>query len=155
MKSFENFLIGFDSGPLSAIYRVAIGFGIAPLFRAFSRGYDPIWMFPAVFIGLLVALRVVPAVLRLALPFSAEAKAIWAGRRDLAKQYDSYQWKKLFWIGLGLLLYVVTAGDARNGEVVLVLICLIGGGLGQLAWRKTNNSHRRSSFINNPTKLSG
>jgi hypothetical protein len=149
MKPFERFLIGLDSGPLSVMFRVGMGLGIAPLFRAFFGDHASIWLFPAFFIGLLVALRVVPAVLRLALPFSAEAKAIWAERRALAKRYDSYQWKKLFWIALGLLLYLVFAGNARNSEIVIVLICLIGGGVGQWVWRRTSDSHRpsRSSIV--------
>jgi len=41
------------------------------------------------FIGLLVALRVGPAVLRMVLPFSRETKDIWFRRRQIAKRYDS------------------------------------------------------------------
>lgn len=97
-------------------------------------------MFPAFFLGLLIALRVVPALVRLALPFSAAAKEIWASRRALAKRYDSYQWQKLFWVGLGLLPHVATAGELQRGEILVTLVCLIGGSVGLLIWSKVNGA---------------
>src|SRR5262245_24255897 len=98
MKVLERFLIDLDSGPWSAMSRVALGLAILPMFRALSGAGHSIWASVALFIALLVAVRVVPAVLRRLLPFSVEAKEIWAERRNIAKQYDSYQWQKLFWI---------------------------------------------------------
>jgi hypothetical protein len=88
--------------------------------------------------AVLVLLRVVPAVLRLALPFSGEAKQIWLERRFLAKRYDSYQWQKLFWIGLGLLLFAIAAGGASVAELVVTLACLVGGSLGLWIWGKVS-----------------
>jgi hypothetical protein len=90
------------------------------------------------FVGLLVALRVGPAVLRHVLPFSADAKEIWAVRRNIAKLHDSYQWQKLFWIGLGLLPYAVIGNGLSNGELVVMLFCLIGGSLGLLFWYRVD-----------------
>ena len=144
MISLERFLIGLDSGPWSAISRVALGLGIPPVFRALSGGRDSVWTSLAVFIGLLVALRVVPAVLRHALPFSVEAKRMWAERRNIAKLHDSYQWHKLFWIGLGiglgLLPYDVTGGGLRDSELVVTFISLLGGSVGLLFWRRVKAS---------------
>jgi hypothetical protein len=140
MKPFERFLIAIDSGPWSAAFRVALGFAIVPVFRIVLGGGYSVWMFLAVFIALLAALRVVPAVLRKALPFSAQAKTMWAERRYLAKRYDSYQWQKLFWIGLGLLLQIVIAGGAREGELLVTIVCLVGGGAGLLLWRRVKAS---------------
>jgi len=134
--SLNRFLIGIDSWPWSATYRIAIGLGIPPVFRALPAERDSIWPFLAAFVGLLVALRVVPLVLRRVLPFSAEAKQVWLERRLLARHHDSYQWQKLFWIGLGLLPYVVTDAGARKGELLVTIVCLIAGGLGLLLWRK-------------------
>src|SRR5262245_35072765 len=105
MDILERLLVDLESGPLSAITRVALGMSIPPLFRALSAARESVWMSVALFLGLLVVLRVVPAAVRYALPFSAKVKALWAQRRHLAKDHDSYQWQKLFWIGLGLLLY--------------------------------------------------
>src|SRR5215470_16754697 len=103
MKSLEQFLLRLDSGPWSAVSRVALGFCIPPVFRALSSGLDQIWITLTLFVALLIALRVVPALLRAVLPFSAETKGIWFQRRQIAKLHDSYQWQKLFWMGLGLL----------------------------------------------------
>jgi len=138
MRFLERIFIGLDSWPWGAISRVALGLGIPPAFRALSGSRDVIWISLALFIGLLVALRVVPAVLRRVLPFSVEAKEIWTARRNIAKQYDSYQWQKLFWIGLGLLPYAVIGDGLANGERVLTLICLIGGSAGLLFWYRVN-----------------
>lgn len=136
MEPFEHILIELDSGAWSRFSRVALGLGIVPAFRVLSGSDDSTWIFIVLFFGLLVALRVVPAVLRHALPFSAKARAIWAERRNIAKQYDSYQWQKLFWIGLGLMPYSVLGGGPRHGELIVTLICLIGGGAGLLLWHK-------------------
>jgi hypothetical protein len=103
MQHLERFLVDLDSGPSSAVSRVALGLCILPAFRALSGGADRIWIDLALFLALLIGLRVGPAVLRKVLPFSAEAKQIWSDRRQVAKLHDSYQWQKLFWVALGLL----------------------------------------------------
>jgi hypothetical protein len=138
MRYFEQFLVKLDSGPSSAIFRVALGLGIVPAFRAISWGADQVWTSLVLFAGLLIALRLVPAVLRHGLPFSVEAKSIWFERRQIAKRYDSYQWQKLFWVGVGMLPYAVVGSGLRAGEQVLLLICLLGGGAGLLIWRRVN-----------------
>jgi len=138
MQPFERFLISLDTWPWSALVRVAIGLCSPPVSGALFENRDSVWIFPAFVVGLLIALRVVPALIRLALPFSTEAREIWARRRALAKRYDSYQWQKLFWIGLGLLLHVTTAGGAPAVEIVVTVVCLIGGSMGLLIWSKVN-----------------
>src|SRR5262245_61325636 len=145
MKSAERILVVVDSWPWSAVSRVALGLIIPPLFHALSGDRDSIWISLALFIGLLAALRIVPALLRHALPFSAEAQAIWVTRRDIARQHDCYQWQKLFWIGLGLLLYVVISGEARSGDLVLIFICMIGGGPGLLFWHRLSAARFRNT----------
>lgn len=137
MKFIEQFLVKLDSGLWSAISRVVLGCCIPPAFRAATGGYDGTWITLALFAGLLIGLRVIPAVLRMILPFSAETKAIWFQRRQIAKHYDSYQWQKLFWLGAGLLAFAAVGGGLRAGEQVLALFCLIGGGIGLALWRKT------------------
>ena len=138
MQHLERFLVELDSGPSSGVSRVALGLCIPPVFRALSGGRDQIWIDLVLFLALLIGLRVIPAVLRKVLPFSAEAKQIWSDRRQIAKLHDSYQWQKLFWVGLGLLPYAVVGGGLRTGEWVLTAICLIGGGAGLLIWRRIN-----------------
>jgi hypothetical protein len=137
MRSLERFLIGLDSWPWNAIARVGIGLSIPPVFRVLSGSDDSVWTFLALFIGLLIGLRLGPILLRLALPFSAQTREVWSERRALGKRYDSYQWQKLFWIGLGLLPYVLF-GKARTAELAATIICLLGGSLGLLIWRRVN-----------------
>ncbi|MFO1110043.1 MAG: hypothetical protein U1E61_12720 [Bradyrhizobium sp.] len=115
---------------------MALGFCIPPVFRLLSGGRDQIWIALALFIGLLIALRVGPALLRAVLPFSAGTKGIWFQRRQIAKLHDSYQWQKLFWMGLGMLAFAITAGGLGVGEQVLTAICLIGGAAGRLLWQR-------------------
>src|SRR5437763_1474237 len=103
MKLLERFLIGLDTDPWSAMSRVTLGLCIPPVLRSLSGGGDGIWISLVLFLAFLGLLRLVPALLRHALPFSLEAKEIWRERRFIAKRHDSYQWQKLFWIGLGLL----------------------------------------------------
>jgi hypothetical protein len=138
MKHLERIFISVDTWPWSVISRVALGLLIPPVFRALSGGSDAVWIPLILFVGLLVALRVGPAVLRHVLPFSADAKEIWAVRRNIAKLHDSYQWQKLFWIGLGLLPYAVIGNGLSNGELVVMLFCLIGGSLGLLFWYRVD-----------------
>jgi hypothetical protein len=136
MKFLEHFLVKLDTWPWSAVSRVVLGLGIPPVFRGLSAGRDGVGTSLLLFIGLLIALRVVPAVLRRALPFSAETNELWRERRYIAKQHDAYQWQKLFWIGLGLLPYSVINDGLSNGELAVTFICLIGGGAGLLFWRQ-------------------
>ena len=138
MQHLERFLVELDSGPSSAVSRVALGLCIPPVFRALSGGHDRIWIDLVLFLAILIGLRVIPAVLRKVLPFSAEAKQTWSDRRQIAKLHDCYQWQKLFWVGLGLLPHAVGGGGLRPGEAVLTVICLIGGGAGLLIWRRIN-----------------
>ena len=136
MKYLERVLIGLDGWPWMAVWRVALGLAIPPVFRLLSGDRDLVWI--VLFFGLLIALRLGPLVLRRALPFSSEAKAAWAERRFLAKRHDSYQWQKLFWIGLGLLPYALIGEGLRAGEMLVALICLLGGGAGLFLWRRVD-----------------
>ena len=138
MRHIERYLVDLDGGPSSAVCRVTLGLCIPPVFRALSGAQDQIWIDLVLFLALLIGLRVIPAVLRLVLPFSAETKKIWFDRRQIAKLHDCYQWQKLFWVGLGLLPHAVGGGGLRPGEAVLTVVCLIGGGAGLLIWRRIN-----------------
>jgi hypothetical protein len=149
MNSIERFLLALDSRPWGAISRVVLGLAILPVFRALSGGSHAIWIAVILFAGLLMALRIGPAVLRRALPFSDEVKKLWFERRNIAKLNDSYQWQKLFWIGVGMLPYAFIGGGLKSGELAITLFCLIGGGAGLLFWRRQGSdiqpwSHFRS-----------
>ena len=137
MKVLEQFLLRLDSGPWSIASRFALGFCIPPVFRALSGGRDQAWITLALFVAMLIGLRVAPALLRAVLPFSTETKSVWFQRRQIAKLHDSYQWQKLFWIGLGLLAFAAVGGGLRAGEQVLMASCLLGGAAGLLLWQRS------------------
>ena len=135
MQLLEQFLVRLDSGSWAVVSRVMLGFAIAPICRAIAGSHDEVWVELALFVALLIGLRVIPALLRGVLPFSAETRAIWFQRRQIAKLYDSYQWQKLLWVGLGLLAFDAIGGP-QPGEQVITAFCLIGGGAGLLLWRR-------------------
>jgi hypothetical protein len=140
MKPIERAIVGIESGMWSAVSRGAVGFVMPQVFRTLSGSSDSVWVDSALFLGVLIVLRVVPMALRYILPFSAEAKEVWRVRRDLSKKSDSYAWQKLFWVGLGLLLYAAVGGGLQRGEFAVTLFCLIGGGAGLLVWRTTRGT---------------
>ncbi len=107
-----------------------------PLFPQLSAARDPGLSLVLWFICILFSLRLVPAVLRKVLPFSQEVTAVWAERRTMAKRFDSYQWRKLFWFGLGLSAYAVTSGHLGGVGAAVTVFCLIGGGLGSFVWKR-------------------
>jgi hypothetical protein len=137
MQLLERFLVLLDSGPWAVVSRVMLGFAIVPAFRRIAAGDDQAWISLALFAALLMGLRLVPALLRGMLPFSTETRGIWFQRRQIAKRYDSYQWQKLFWIGLGLFAFAAIDGGLRTGEQVIAAFCLIGGTAGLLLWRRS------------------
>jgi len=104
----------------------------------FSRLWDENgsgWVLAPFLVGVLVALRVIPAVVRRLMPFSDAIQAVWGERRQLAKRCDSYQWQKLLWIGLGLALYTVLSGQYHTSRITICSVCLVSGALGLASWR--------------------
>jgi len=117
------------------IYRLAIGFVLVPLFGWWHGDEGSDWRLFPFFLVVLLMLRVVPAVVRAVLPFPEDLQARWLGSRVLAKRFDSYQWCKLVWFGLGLAGYLAIAGRAQPVQIILCLASLVAGGLGALRWR--------------------
>ena len=136
VRPVEKVLLAAEQPPWSAVYRLAIGFAVLPFFfRCFGKN-APAWELICFFTGILLGLRLAPAAVRHLFPFSKKTQEIWAWQRLLAKRHDSYQWRKLFWIGLGLALYIALSGRFRIASAAITVICLIGGGLGLFFWRR-------------------
>ena len=134
VHTHERVLVLIEQPPWSALYRMGVGFVMLPLFSRLSGQNASSWWLVVWFVGILFALRLIPAVLRKVLPFSGEVSAIWFGRRQLAKSFDSYQWQKLFWLGMGLAGYTVVSKEFGGLGGVITGFCLISGGLGLLMW---------------------
>lgn len=132
----EKIILHLERPPWQEICRIAIGFLVFPLcHRLFGQnvGQLAFWFFWVVLLGL----RIVPLIVRRLLPFSEAAQEFWAEQRRLGKRYDSYQWQKLFWIGLGMLGYAVLFDDFARSSGFLAAFCLVTGGTGLLIWRRT------------------
>jgi len=135
ISSVNKALIALGAPPVDALYLVVIGFvTIAILSRLQGRDKTG-WLLVPFLLGVMLMVRVIPALLRHLLPFPAPVLRAWADRRQISKHYDSYQWRKLFWIGLGLGLYTALAGQPSTARIVVSLVCLLSGVLGLVRWR--------------------
>jgi hypothetical protein len=116
--------------------QVTVGYLSVLAWSRLTAGRSPGWTLFPFFVFVLLALRVVPAVARRLIRFSGSAQATWAEQRQLAKRFDSYQWQKLFWMGLGLALYTVQSGERFGALLILTFCCLLSGALGLGMWQR-------------------
>ena len=140
MPLIEAISLKLDQLPWGGIVRTILGLVLIPSYAFVSQGRFPAWGLLPFFLLVLVALRIAPLVFRKVLPFSEDAKSIWAARRRLAKFYDSYQWQKLFWIGLGFALYLVWVKETDAYKNALVAVCVLGGAVGLWTWRRISRN---------------
>jgi hypothetical protein len=100
----------------------------------------------------LVVLRVAPLIGRKALPFSKEIEAVWFGQRQLGRQYDSYQWAKLLWLGIGIGIYVVLTGGFGNPVGGVALVCILAGAIATITWLRVQAREATSGVRQNERK---
>jgi hypothetical protein len=141
MASTDRLLLLADEGPFHPL-RIAVGFFLLPLWL-FTTGPDPAgWTLLPFFLLVLGVIRLLPRILRPVLPVSQDVRELWAARREWGKKYDSYQWRKLFAVGIGLAIYVTAVRDNRPASAILTLVCLCAGSLGLIAWRRVRTEQR-------------
>ena len=133
--TIDKVLLSLDVGPIGALYRTLIGFAAIPAVRLLLGSGGSDWVLVPFFLFVLLLLRVGCAVVRKVVPFSAELQEAWSVRRRHAKLYDSFQWRKLIWIGAGLACYVVVSGRYLPVQIALSVFCLITGAGATLRWR--------------------
>ncbi len=134
MKQFERILVLMDWTPVGALCRVAAGFFFVPALSFLRVDVTSGWTLGLGLVMLLIGLRVLPLVIRRVIPFSAEGKAIWFERRQIAKRYDSYQWQKLFFVGTGLLMHAAVSGELPMSKLVISGFCVVFGAIGLARW---------------------
>ena len=142
LNPLERILVAVDELPGSAVFRIAIGFAMFLLWSRFDVRDSP-WVLPVFFLSGLLLLRLIPGVIRVTVPFSREVKRRWMVRRELGRKYDSYEWRKLFWIGLGLAGYVVLYKDFAPLKVALTGACLLSGAAGALVYQRFESNPAR------------
>ena len=135
--AYERILLLLDQSPCGEVFRIGIGYLLVPLSSSnSSASVHPELTLAYWFLGVLLALRLVPVVIRKTLPFPERVVTVWSERRQIAKRFDSYQWRKLIWFGVGLSAYAVSVGRFRGPSAVLTILCVIGGLLGAWAWAR-------------------
>ena len=135
LNPIEQILTRLGDYPGLGILYTAVG---AAILMAWDRigAAEPAWLLLPFFAAVLILLRVVPAGFRIALPFSQEAAEIWREQRNAGRLYDSYQWQKLFWVGLGMAGYLLVAKNPNPLKMGLMLGCLLGGGAGLFIYQE-------------------
>ncbi len=151
MSLHERCVVLLDQYPWSIGTRVGVGFITPYALHQVCDKEQHFWCVVGWFLAILFLLRLGPAIVRRLLPFSKEAHLIWGERRQLAKRFDSYQWQKLFWMGIGMMCYAILWGNVWNATSTLLVFCLIGGGLGVLRWTRRNE---RATSVNLEEKMS-
>jgi len=127
-------MLDLDRSPIGELHRVIAGFLVVVISQTVESGTDRGWRLLILFAGVLVAYRTVPLVIRKLVRFDDSTTAVWSERRQLAKQFDSYQWKKLFWFGAGMTIAAVITHDASASALVLATVCLASGAVGLIVW---------------------
>lgn len=134
MPFHERCVVLLDQYPWSIGTRIGLGSMTPYVLRQLCDNEQQVWCVIGSFLVILFLLRLGPVMVRRFVPFSKEAHLIWAERRQLAKRFDSYQWQKLFWMGIGMAGYAMIWGNVGSAIGVLLVLCLLGGGLGVLIW---------------------
>jgi hypothetical protein len=155
MRRFEHVLVGLDDGAAGALLRVGLGYVTGLAWLQLIGLQAPGWTVVPFFLAVLASVRLLPAVIRKVGRFSEPVRSVWTGRRQMAKRYDSYQWQKLFWIGLGLGLQLALAARRSGALVALALFCLIAGTLGLATWRAIGGGANRSGSTGTRAATSG
>lgn len=132
----DRLVLSLETPPLDSLYRAVIGFLIMPAYLVVVGEGADAWKLCLFFLALLVALRIGPGLIRRVIPFSRAVKAVWAERRTWGKIYDSYQWRKLFGLGLGWLIQLFLSGKAQGVPLLIAVVCLISGAIGLVCWTR-------------------
>lgn len=135
MGTNETLLLKLDEGAIGALYRGVIGFLTIPAYDFLFGNPGSDWTIVPFLLAVLFLLRLSLAVTRKLIRFPSDVAEAWAVRRRMAKYYDSYQWRKILWIGAGLGLFLIVSGEYRPMNVALTLFCLISGLAGTVIWR--------------------
>ncbi len=147
-KGPTRFLALLTSPTGDAVFRFGVGLGILPVLQRTVPTVVHGWLLLLSLVAVLLSLRIVPAVVRKVFPFPGECHEIWFARRQVAKRFDSYQWQKLFWVGLGLSTYItISRSWDFSAATQLAAGCLLTGAVGLLRWRSVGASLRERGTV--------
>ena len=129
--------------PGFAIYLIPSGFLAGVTYLRFGGSRTAVMIIPFV-LGTLVIIRFSANVLRRISPVSRVTRNSWAHARLVSKRFDSHQWQKLLWVGLGI---GVAGLFERSLSVQYVLfttaaVCVTSGAVAAMVWRRTYRKNR-------------
>jgi hypothetical protein len=130
----DNVLINLDIGMPGALWRVALGILLGPTVEIVHPG-TALWMVSGL-LAMLLSIKVVGVVARRALLPSDRVRSHWEWRRDLARYYDSYQWRKMLWFGIGIVTSAALGLPGTRAQWVLGVACVAAGGTAEILWRR-------------------
>jgi hypothetical protein len=142
MTTLDRALISMDRSPLDAVLRALLGFACIPILSFLHQDVRSAWVLATGLLVLMLSLRIVPVFLRKLLPWPPEVKAVWDERRQIAKRYDSFQWQKLFFIGLGLATYLLVSQAWSSSAISVSSFCVLFGAIGLARWYPQLNKVR-------------
>ena len=142
MSMFDRALIAIDRRPLDAVLRVLLGFACIPILSLLRQDIRSAWVLTIGLLVLMLSLRIVPVFLRRLLPWSPKVKAVWDERRQIAKRHDSFQWQKLFFVGLGLACYLLVSQKLLTSAISVTGFCVLFGAIGLVRWYTQFNKVR-------------
>lgn len=130
----HKLLLSLDTGPAGALWRTIVGFAATRVIRWVDPGAGLV-LAVFVLICVLFGIKVASAVGRKILPASNAVQREWERRRKLARLHDSYQWRKLSWIGLGFLAGSVYS-PGSSWQLTLGVFCVGSGLVAEWIWRQ-------------------
>jgi hypothetical protein len=124
-----------DIGASGALLRILLGILLVTAVEI-AHPEAGCWMMSALLLVMLFAVKVIAAVARRVVSPSALVQAHWEWRRDLARNYDSYQWRKLLWFGVGIMMGGALRWPGTRTQWVLGAVCFAAGGVAEILWRR-------------------
>lgn len=149
MKLIELLLIRLTRPHWFALYLVPSGFLAAHTYFWLFGNDSSSLGFAGFTLVALLGLRVLGALARRTVPVSGTVKTGWAGARLVGKRYDSFQWQKLLWVGVGAAMVALQTPGACPTLLVpsLAYLALGFAGTGIWAWRRRTDKAYLAPYL--------
>ena len=131
----EKVLINLDIGAPGAVLRMVLGILFVPAVEGVHPETGP-WIMSILLLMVLFAIKMIAAVARRVVSASARVRSHWEWRRKFARHYDSYQWRKLLWFGIGIMSGGALGWPGTMTQWVLGVACFAAGGGAEILWRR-------------------
>jgi hypothetical protein len=131
----DKIYVDLDIGISGAVLRVALGIRVVRVVAVVNPLADA-WTMSAYALAMLFGAKAFAAVLRRIVPASTVVRTHWEWRRTLARHYDSYQWRKLLWFGIGIMMADAPRWPHTTAPLALGLACIAAGVAAEIVWRR-------------------